>query len=103
MTDFRERLKNVISGRQIEIFISRGKELRIRAYMDRVNRSAPPDCQYDFEDEEDLLTAIDVLIMRGLELVEGEAKLRGTEWGELFSEDVAAETVKRWQERDDGL
>jgi hypothetical protein len=96
MKDNEKFRRAFIPVKSIPVSLTQGDLDRIEAYMDRTNREpGGEDTPYVIGDDKELEITLGALIAHALELAEANYGLRGTVWGEMFSEDVAQHTLKR--------
>lgn len=92
-------LARLLQRRPLFVELDGALERRLRAYADRLNRAEPEEPLFDFDDDEDLASALLCAAESGIEADERAHGLAGSIFGDLYSVDVMDEAVRRRREQ----
>jgi hypothetical protein len=95
-----ERLRRSVLGRTLQVHVSEGLEMRLRAHIDRCERELAraglsDDDPMDPNSDVDLAVALAACAERGLAEGERDDGLEGMMWGEIFSAEQIDEFRRR--------
>jgi hypothetical protein len=101
ISDANERLRRTITGRDLTIILSVGDEARLRLWIDRFNRDIEA-CKFmeagdllDPDSDRDLMVAFTTCMNDGLTADETHNGLHGFLWGDVVTQEQAAEMYRR--------